>query len=149
MPMNDTQGQVAYVSQRPVFFSTTIRDNIAMGKEVRDADIMEQLHRVHLSQIIEQLPEGLNTIMGDDGFRFSQGQSQRFALARALLHDSCLLLFDEIENALDKESVDTLLAIISELVNTKLIIMVTHRDTYDHLATDTLWLPGTGEGASQ
>lgn len=142
------RGQVAYVSQHPAFFSTTIRDNIAMGKEVRNEDILDILHRVHLFQVIEQLPEGLDTVMGDGGFHFSQGQSQRLALARALLHDSRLLLFDEIENALDKESVDALLSILSELMDTKLIVMITHRDTYDHLAAGTLLLPGTRKGMS-
>ena len=136
---------VAYVSQNPFIFSDTVVHNLTLGKSVGEAELTAALEKTRLTQVIDALPEGLETKLGGNGYTLSQGQRQRLALARCLLHGSDIILFDEAENALDAESADALERILSELKTSKLIIMVTHGSRYDRIADETLRLDAPAE----
>ena len=136
---------VAYVSQNPFIFSDTVVHNLTLGKSVGEAELTAALEKTRLTQVIDALPEGMETKLGGNGYTLSQGQRQRLALARCLLHGSDIILFDEAENALDAESADALERILSELKTSKLIIMVTHGSRYDHIADETLRLDAPAE----
>ncbi|XP_028410025.1 multidrug resistance protein 1-like [Dendronephthya gigantea] len=99
--------QIGIVSQEPVLFDMTIRENIAYGDTTREVSIkeIEQAARSsNIHQFIQSLPEGYNTIVGDRGTLISGGQKQRIAIARALIRDPKILLLDEATSALDTES---------------------------------------------
>src|SRR5690606_29258842 len=98
--------QIALVSQQVVLFNGSIRDNIAFGDLARASDeaIWTALENAHALDFIRQLPEGLDTRVGDDGLLLSGGQRQRLAIARALLKDAPILILDEATSALDTVS---------------------------------------------
>ena len=119
--------------------------NLTLGKSVGEAELTAALEKTRLTQVIDALPEGMETKLGGNGYTLSQGQRQRLALARCLLHGSDIILFDEAENALDAESADALERILSELKTSKLIIMVTHGSRYGRIADETLRLDAPAE----
>lgn len=125
---------ISYVSQTPYIFSATILENITFGKPVDNTIIEEILQKTHLEQVINHLPNGMDTKLGGTGHVLSQGQYQRLALARCLLQKTDIILFDEAENNLDIKSTQALFTTLKELKNEKLIIMVTHRHDYDCIA---------------
>lgn len=130
----------SYVSQKPFVFSGTIEENICFGKAYEKSIIDEAFHKTKLQEVIQALPLGMRTLLGGSGHTLSQGQMQRLALTRSLLQTSEIILFDEVENALDAETNDALQNILSELKLTKLILMVTHKNTYDKIANGILHL---------
>ena len=134
---------VSYVSQNPFIFSDTVLHNLTLEKPVNPEELTAVLKKTRLLQVIEALPQGMETELGGNGYVLSQGQCQRLALARCLLHGSDIILFDEAETAFDTESADALERILSELKVSKLILMVTHGNRYDHIADDTLQLRET------
>ena len=104
--LGELRNQIAMVSQRVVLFNDTVRNNIAYG-ELRTADdaAIEAASRdAHAWRFIEQLEQGLDTRLGQDGVQLSGGQRQRIAIARALLKDAPVLILDEATSALDTES---------------------------------------------
>lgn len=127
---------IAYVSQNPFIFSDTVIHNLTLGKKVDKNELTLVLKKTRLLHVIEELPQGLETDIGESGYTLSQGQLQRLALARALLHGSDIILFDEAETSLDTESIDALEHILVELKTSKLIIMVTHSNCYDRIADE-------------
>lgn len=132
---------VAYVSQNPFIFSGTVLHNLTFGKLADNARLAAVLEQTRLKKVIESLPNGLQTRIGGAGHILSQGQMQRLALARCLLHGSSIILFDEVETAFDSESTEALLHILSELKTEKLILMVTHSSRYDSVADGIITVP--------
>lgn len=130
----------ALVSQNPFIFSASIRDNITFAHPVDEDMFQSILKKTHLADAVAVLPEKERTVLGKEFHVLSAGQKQRLALARCLLHNSEIILFDEIENALDHESDKALQDILSDLKRTTLVIMVTHRNTYDAIAKDIVVL---------
>ena len=123
---------MGYVPQSVYLTDDTIRNNIAFGEEERDIDdtkVWEALEKAQLKQFVEELQDGLDTIVGDRGVRFSGGQRQRVAIARALYSNPAILIFDEATASLDTETETAVMDAIHALHGEKTIIIIAHRLT--------------------
>lgn len=98
--------QISYIEQDVFLFNTTLLDNITLGEEFAEKQILKALRDSALDKDLLAMPDGLHTIVGENGCHLSGGQKQRTAIARALLHDRCILLVDEATSALDRENAD-------------------------------------------
>ncbi|MBV8803331.1 MAG: lipid A export permease/ATP-binding protein MsbA [Gammaproteobacteria bacterium] len=133
--LTDLRRQFAVVSQHVVLFNDTIANNIAYGRThtVSEADIIAAAKAAHALEFIEQLPQGLQTIVGENGVLLSGGQRQRIAIARAILKDSPILILDEATSALDTESERYIQAALSELMRKRTTLVIAHRlSTVEH-----------------
>ena len=120
--------RVAVVPQEPVIFGTSARENIAYGlQDVSDAEIRRAAVAAHASDFLDQLPEGLDTYLGERGVRLSGGQRQRIAIARALLRNPAVLLLDEATSALDAQSEKTVQLALEELMAGRTTLVIAHR----------------------
>lgn len=122
---------IALVSQDIVLFNDTVRNNIAYGnmKEASEAQIVTAARAAHALEFIERLPEGMQTMLGENGARLSGGQRQRIALARALLKNAPILLLDEATSALDAESERNIQLALEEIRHRHTCIIIAHRLT--------------------
>ena len=129
MPLKDLRRQFALVSQHVVLFNDTIANNIAYGSEgkVSREQILAAAKTAHVLEFLEQLPEGLDTLVGENGFMLSGGQRQRLAIARALLLDAPILILDEATSALDTESERLIQDALNKLQQNRTSIVVAHR----------------------
>ena len=117
-----------YMAQEAFLFHDTIRANLAWSAPgASDERLLEAIHRVGLSGLLQSLPKGLDTIVGDRGANLSGGERQRLALARALLRKPRLILLDEPASALDAGNEQHILELIDSLRGTATIVLVTHR----------------------
>ncbi|MGE0305735.1 MAG: ABC transporter ATP-binding protein, partial [Acidimicrobiia bacterium] len=131
---------IGYVGQHPQFLPSSLRDNLCYGMSaVSDSDIAEALERARATAVVDALPNGLDTIVGDDGYRLSGGQRQRLALARALLGRPTFLILDEPGNHLDQAAVDELVESLRNLPGRPGLLIVSHRPELvahvDHVVT--------------
>jgi ABC-type multidrug transport system fused ATPase/permease subunit len=119
---------IGYLTQDPMLFNDTVRDNLiyGLGFEPSDAQIRDALEGAHAGFVYD-LPQGLETILGDRGVRFSGGEQQRIALARVLLEDTSLVILDEPTSALDSESERYIQDALAKLHGHKTIIVIAHR----------------------
>ena len=116
-----------YVSHRSYLFKGTVRDNLRMGRTDADEDAMWRvLERVKLADFLRS-EQGLDTRLAERAANLSGGQCQRLALARALLHDSPVYIFDEATSNIDVESENDIMAEIHRLALTKTVILISHR----------------------
>ena len=116
-----------YVSHQSYLFKGTVRDNLLMARpDADDAALWQVLEQVNLASFLRS-EQGLNTILQEKGGNFSGGQCQRLALARALLHDSPVYIFDEATSNIDVESENEIMAQIHALAKTKTVILISHR----------------------
>jgi len=118
------------VTQQVVLFNGTVAENIAYGDgdEQQDRDkILEAATNAHAMEFIEQLPDGLDSQVGDDASLLSGGQRQRIAIARALLKDTPILIFDEATSALDSESEQHIQAALQTLIQGRTTFVIAHR----------------------
>ncbi len=121
-----TRCNLAYVPQGNTLLSGTVRDNLRLGKFSATDEEMMQALRMSCAEFLFDMPEGLDTICGEQGSGLSEGQAQRIAIARALLRDCPVLLLDEATSALDPDTERQLLAnILSDKKRT--VIFITHR----------------------
>jgi subfamily B ATP-binding cassette protein MsbA len=119
---------IAVVSQEMVLFNTTIRDNIAYGKDsAREEEIIEAAKRAYAFDFIKNLPEGFSTVIGDRGLRLSGGEKQRIAIARAILKDSPILILDEATSQLDSASEQLIKDALYNLIEDKTTFVIAHR----------------------
>ena len=118
---------ITYVSHQSYLFKGTVRDNLRMGKpSASDDELWEVLERVHLAGFLKA-EQGLDTPLLEKAGNLSGGQCQRLALARALLHDSPVYIFDEATSNIDVESENDIMAEIHKLARTKTVILISHR----------------------
>lgn len=121
---------IGYVPQNVYLIDDSVRNNVAFGVEedqINDDNIWLALEQAQLKEFVKKLPEGLDTQLGDRGVRFSGGQRQRMAIARALYHDPEILVLDEATSALDTETENAVMEAIDLLHNKKTLIIVAHR----------------------
>ena len=120
--------QIGYVPQWPRLFNGTIRENITFGTEHPDASALERaMELAQARHFIAGLPNGLDTVIGDDGVRLSGGQRQRLALARAILADPPILIFDEATSMWDIEGEASFVESCKQALAGRTVIIVTHR----------------------
>ena len=126
--LKDLRGQVSLVTQDVVLFNDTIRNNIGFGGVVASAGAIEEAARAaHVLEFAEQLPSGLDTMVGDRGVLLSGGQRQRIAIARALLKDAPVLILDEATSALDSESERHIQQALAGLIRNRTTLVIAHR----------------------
>ncbi len=124
----DVREQVSFVGQDVVLFNDTIRANIAFGRENVTPEAIEAAARAaHVLEFARDLPQGLDTPVGDRGGLLSGGQRQRIAIARALLKDSPVLILDEATSALDNESARHIQEALDELMQNRTTLVIAHR----------------------
>lgn len=121
--------QIALVSQQVTLFNDTLRNNIAYGDllDCGDEAITQAIDRAHAGEFIAALPDGLETIVGDDGVLLSGGQRQRVAIARALLKDAPVLILDEATSSLDNESERHIQAALDAVMEGRTTLVIAHR----------------------
>ena len=124
----DLRCQIAYVPQEPLLFHSTIKENVLLSKpDATDKEVAAAIKSAHVSGFIEQLPDKLNSIVGERGVKLSGGQKQRIAIARAVLQNSPIIILDEATSALDSESEDIIKSSFKEILKCKTAVVVAHR----------------------
>lgn len=119
---------IAYVPQEPMLFHRSLRENIAYGKpDATDDEILKAAKQANALEFINDLPEGLDTMVGERGVKLSGGQRQRIAIARAILKDAPILLLDEATSALDSESEKLIQDALDTLMKGRTSIVIAHR----------------------
>lgn len=126
------QKNIAHVPQSIFLADKTIAENIAFGVEAVDIDwsrLRAAVEKAQLQKVIDELPNGYNSIIGERGVRLSGGQRQRIGIARAMYKDASLLVFDEATSALDNQTEDLVMKAIDNLSSNVTVIMIAHRLT--------------------
>jgi len=121
---------LAVVPQNIVLFSGSVRENILYGIEhtnIPEKRLQEIIHMAKLEELIAQLPDGMDTLIGEHGDKLSGGQKQRIAIARALIRDPRVIIFDEATSALDVESEKYIQDSIVEMIKGRTTFIVAHR----------------------
>ena len=133
-PLNDClknwRSQIAYLPQQVFLIDNTLRCNVALGVNEENIDeirLQDALDKARLVDVAEQLPQGVNTLLGERGVRLSGGQRQRVALARAFYHGRDILVLDEATSALDNETEQEIVEEIQRLKGYKTMIVIAHR----------------------
>jgi ATP-binding cassette, subfamily B, bacterial MsbA len=131
------RAQIAMVSQDVVLFNETVAANIAYGSNravltrLKGAALRTEVRRAaeaaHLAHVIDEMPNGFDTMVGENGVRLSGGQRQRLAIARAILKDAPILILDEATSALDSESERHVQAALSDLMRGRTTVVIAHR----------------------
>lgn len=123
------RSNIALVSQEVVLFNDTVAANIAYGqmREVPESEIIAAATAAHAMEFIKDMPQGLNTLVGEKGVRMSGGQRQRIAIARAILKNAPILILDEATSALDSESERHVQAALEALMHGRTTLVIAHR----------------------
>ncbi|MCY8671480.1 ABC transporter ATP-binding protein/permease [Bacillus haynesii] len=128
MTKRSLRSQIGIVQQDVFLFTGTLRENIAYGKlDATDEDIQRAAKMAHLEQLIESLPDGYETQVGERGLKLSGGQKQRIAIARMFLKNPPILILDEATSALDTETEQVIQNALAELAKDRTTLVIAHR----------------------
>ena len=133
--LTSLRDNIAFVSQDVVLFNDTIAANIAYGRQVKasEAEIIAAAEAAHAMEFILDMPEGLQTLVGENGVKLSGGQRQRIAIARAILKNAPILILDEATSALDTHSERHVQAALQTLMQNRTALVIAHRlSTIEH-----------------
>jgi len=125
--LHSLRAQFAFVSQHVVMINDTIAANVALGLPLDFDKVTECLNAAHLAELISDLPQGLNTLVGHNAMQLSGGQRQRLAIARALYKDAPILILDEATSALDAESERAVQEALQTLMRNRTTLVIAHR----------------------
>lgn len=126
--IKDLHNRIGYVMQENTLFNASIRDNLLYGKaNASDEELIAVCKRAFILELIQSLPEGLDSVIGEGGIKLSGGQRQRLILARIFLRDVSVFIFDEATSALDQHSENIIQQAIKSIGKNKTIIIVSHR----------------------
>ena len=126
--INNLRSHISLVGQNITLFNDTITKNVSYGSIEEDFDLIQSASKkAHADEFIKAMPDGYETIVGDDGVLLSGGQRQRIAIARAILKDSPILILDEATSALDSESEEYIQDAMSELTQGRTTLVIAHR----------------------
>ena len=127
MSLFDIRSKLCYISQKEGLFNDTIYNNITLGKEINYKDFLKICNLTLVSEMVEEKKIDYNYLLEENGFNLSGGERQRIILARALLKESDIYIFDESLNAIDIEKEKTILKNVFKLLKKKTIIVISHR----------------------
>ena len=126
--INSLRHNIAMVFQDNFLFSGTIRENIMMGNpEATEAELEQAIESAHLQEMIAELPDGLETLLGERGLTLSGGQRQRVAIARAMIKNTPIVILDEATSALDNKSEAIVQKALDNLIQNKTVFVIAHR----------------------
>jgi subfamily B ATP-binding cassette protein MsbA len=129
--LSDLRKQIGFVSQDVILFNDTIAANVAYGavhaSDIDRVKVTEAIAAANLTEMIRQLPDGIDTIIGDNGNRLSGGQRQRMAIARAVYKNAPILILDEATSALDSESERLVQEALENLMQGRTTLVIAHR----------------------
>jgi len=124
--LKSLRSNISLVTQEVTLFNDTIFNNIAYGK-YSDNEVRKVVTSAHMDEFIDNLPKGLDTLVGDQGILLSGGQRQRIAIARALLKDAPILILDEATSSLDSESERYIQKALDQLMKNRTTLVIAHR----------------------
>ncbi|MBA4207380.1 ABC transporter ATP-binding protein [Pannonibacter phragmitetus] len=128
LTLKSLRSNIGIVQQDVFLFAGTIRENIAYGRlGASEADIREAVRRARLDELVESLPDGLDTVIGERGVKLSGGQKQRLAIARIFLKNPPILILDEATSALDTETEKAIQQSLAELSTGRTTLIIAHR----------------------
>ena len=129
MTLDSLRGNISLVTQDVVLFNDSIRNNLAYGqlRSLSDADLLRAAEAAHVLEFANDLPDGLETMVGDRGVLLSGGQRQRIAIGRALLKNAPLLILDEATSSLDTQSERRIQDALNELMKDRTTLVIAHR----------------------
>lgn len=147
---HDLHQKISYLQQDPYIFSASLKWNLTLGKKISTQKINKVIKECGLEDLITKLPNGIDTVLDDQGKQLSGGQKQRIAFAREILRDTPIYLLDEATSALDKASSTQLERLILTKQD-KTVIMVTHhlRNEIEQLANKVVNLNEIKNTASE
>ena len=126
--MKSLRGLTGLVTQDSIMFNGSIRDNIRLGKlDATDAEIIEALKIANAYEFVKDLPEGIETNIGDSGNKLSGGQKQRLSIARAVLKNPPIMILDEATSALDTESEKFVQVALENMMQNRTSVVIAHR----------------------
>ena len=124
--LKSLRSNISLVTQEVTLFNDTIFNNIAYGK-YSDSEVRQVVTSAHMDEFINNLPDGLETLVGDQGILLSGGQRQRIAIARALLKNAPILILDEATSSLDSESEQYIQKALDQLMRNRTTLVIAHR----------------------
>jgi subfamily B ATP-binding cassette protein MsbA len=125
--LKSLRDNISIVTQRVYIFNDTIAKNIAYGQEYNEDKIIKVIKQAHLLKFVNNMPNGINTMLDEAGTNISGGQRQRVAIARALYKNPQILIFDEATSALDNESESIITNVLNEVSKNKITFVIAHR----------------------
>ena len=126
--LNDLRGSISFVFQDNFLFTGTIRENIMLANPTASQkELSAAITASHLEEVIESLPNGLDTMLGERGLTLSGGQRQRVAIARAMIRNTSIIILDEATSALDNESEAIVQKALDNLMRNKTVFVIAHR----------------------
>ena len=126
--LNDLRNSISFVFQDNFLFTGTIRENILLAKpDATEDELRMSVEASHLTDVINSLPDGINTMLGERGLTLSGGQRQRVAIARAMIRNTPIVILDEATSALDNESEAIVQKALDNLMQNKTVFVIAHR----------------------